>query len=206
MERKLDFGESIKFSFTTAFKNYFAILGIYILYILTIWIPYINIGTTIALTLLPAKLSRGDKLNCTYIFKKRYRNIMGKYLIMLLVNSGSTIIAFLFMFFPALVLAFSWILAPMILIDTDCEPLESLSKSNEVTLGHKWAMFWQYLFLVIIEVIVIGLLSLCTDSLISTGWIILISIITFFVSTLAGSINFSLIGYWYKHLYALDNK
>ena len=61
-------------SLCTAFKNIPSILGAAILWILTCWIPYINVGTTIALLYgLPLELSQGKIMKPTAIFDASYR-------------------------------------------------------------------------------------------------------------------------------------
>ena len=51
--KKLDFAETLKDSIEIGAKNAPSIVVAVILWLVTIWIPYINIGTTIAIKLLP---------------------------------------------------------------------------------------------------------------------------------------------------------
>ena len=61
METKtLDFSETLRDSLCIGIKNAPSIMAAVVLYLVTIWIPYINIGTTIAITLLPTQLAKGE--------------------------------------------------------------------------------------------------------------------------------------------------
>ena len=53
-------------------KNFLSLVGALILYTLTIWVPYLNVGTTIAMVSIPAALSRGEIISPTEIFKSKY--------------------------------------------------------------------------------------------------------------------------------------
>ena len=49
MEKKLDFGSVLSQGFLVGMKNLPSLLGAIVLWLLTIWIPYVNVGTTIAI-------------------------------------------------------------------------------------------------------------------------------------------------------------
>ncbi|MCG4956686.1 hypothetical protein [Alistipes finegoldii] len=51
--KKLDFAETLKDSIAIGVKNAPSVVVAVALWLVTIWIPYINIGTTIAISLLP---------------------------------------------------------------------------------------------------------------------------------------------------------
>ena len=61
-------------------KNFISLVGALILYVLTIWIPYLNVGTTIAMVSIPAALSRGQMISPTEIFDAKYRKKHGEFL------------------------------------------------------------------------------------------------------------------------------
>ena len=50
-----------------------SIIAAVALWLITIWIPYLNIGTTIAITLLPTQLAKGEIINPLGIFDAKYR-------------------------------------------------------------------------------------------------------------------------------------
>ncbi len=81
VRRILDFGQTIRDTFVVGWHHALPIIGCYLLWIATVWIPYINIGTTIALSLLPVELARRKPIRPLSIFSPRYRRDMGKYLI-----------------------------------------------------------------------------------------------------------------------------
>ncbi len=59
--KKLDFAETFKDSITIGVKNAPSVIAAVALLLVTIWIPYINIGTFIAITLLPTQLAKGER-------------------------------------------------------------------------------------------------------------------------------------------------
>lgn len=48
--KKLDFGETLKDSVAIGVKNAPSVIAAVALWLITIWIPYLNVGTTIAIT------------------------------------------------------------------------------------------------------------------------------------------------------------
>lgn len=79
--RTLDFAQTIQDAFVVGFRNAASIVGCVLLWLVTIWIPYINVGTTIALSMLPIELAKGNIISPLSIFDMRYRKYMGEYLI-----------------------------------------------------------------------------------------------------------------------------
>ena len=52
MDKKtLDFAQTLQDAFVLGVKNAPSLLAALLLWLVTLWIPYINVGTTIALTL-----------------------------------------------------------------------------------------------------------------------------------------------------------
>ena len=60
-------------------KNAVSLLVATVLWIVTIWIPYLNVGTTIAMTTIPIELSKGKVISPVFIFDSKYRKYMGEY-------------------------------------------------------------------------------------------------------------------------------
>jgi len=79
---ELTVGGIISAGFQRGFKYVVPVVVNVILWILTIWIPYINLGTTIGLFVgLVVKMKNGEDLSMTEIFNSRYRkNMMGFFL------------------------------------------------------------------------------------------------------------------------------
>lgn len=81
--RILDFGQTLRDTFVDGWHHALPIIGCYLLWIVTIWIPYINIGTTIAIMMLPVEMANGRRITPLSIFSARYRRDMGQYLLTL---------------------------------------------------------------------------------------------------------------------------
>lgn len=67
MEEKLQFVPSLKDAFAIGVKNLVPIVLSVLLWLVTVWIPYVNVGTTIALATLPVKLSKGEMISPMFI-------------------------------------------------------------------------------------------------------------------------------------------
>jgi hypothetical protein len=139
-------------------KNMLAIIVNAILWVLTIWIPYLNVGTTIAMTNLAAKMSRDEGLEMTEIFKPEYRKFMGEYFIVLMMSFMGMYLAALFFLVPAFVLQVAWSLATLLVLDKGMEPMAALKKSNELTYGKKWTIFLGKTLLTAVFFVVVGIL------------------------------------------------
>lgn len=132
---------SITQAITIGLKNAASLIVASILYVLTIWIPYLNVGTTIAMLSIPIELSKGHVISPTFIFKSVYRKYMGRFFIFSALMSMGIIAAALFLILPAIVLSYSWCIAIYLLFDKNLNAVEALSKSNEYTYGYKMKIF-----------------------------------------------------------------
>ena len=128
-------------------KNFPSLLGAVVLYILTLWIPYINVGTTIAMCAIPVALSRGKVVSPTFIFEGKYRKFMGEYFTLLGLKAMSLVPAFLFMVVPGVIISIGWSQALYILIDQQVAPGEALVRSNKATYGYKGVIFGIFMLL-----------------------------------------------------------
>ena len=131
----------IKDGFEVGIKNAASLIGATVLWILTIWIPYLNVGTTIAMSSIPVALSKGKVLYPTFIFDKKYRKQMGDYFILQGLMMMALIPAFLFLIIPAYVLSYAWSQAIYLLLDKEVTSTDALTQSNKLTYGHKWTLF-----------------------------------------------------------------
>ena len=127
MERKLDIMETFKDAIAIGTKNAVPLLLTVLTYLLTCWIPYFNIGTTIAMATLPSKLA------------------------MMIILP--TILSVLFI--PALpVLFIMYCLSLFILFDEETNPIEALELSRKATYGFKWKIFFIFIiFIIAIQII-----------------------------------------------------
>ena len=140
--KKLNFAETLNDALTIGVKNAPSIMAAVALWLVTIWIPYLNVGTTIAITLLPAELAKGSVINPLGIFDSKYRRCMGEFLVTSILQIMGIYAAMLFLFIPGIVLALSWSLAYYYLLEKGKNPIEALRASNTATYGSKWTMFF----------------------------------------------------------------
>lgn len=140
--KKLDFAETLKDALTIGVKNAPSIIAAVALWVVTIWIPYLNVGTTIAITLLPVELAKGNVINPLGIFDSKYRRNMGEFLLTAALLIMGVYAAMVFLLIPGIVLALSWSLAYYYLLEKGKNPIEALRASNTATYGNKWTMFF----------------------------------------------------------------
>ncbi len=146
MKRSLNIVTIYKDAFTIGIKNAISILITTFLYSITSWIPYINVGTTIAMATLPGKLAQGEVISPFFIFKSVYRGQIGNFFLyttfylLMLVSS----ILFLNVFFPIILIMYS--LSLYIMIDAEVNPLEAFEMSRKATNGYKADIFIFHLF------------------------------------------------------------
>lgn len=151
---KLPFKETLSEAIQIGSKNLLSLIAVSVLYLVTIWIPYLNIGTTIAMQLIPAELAKGKVIDPLFIFDGKYRKNMGEYFILIGLELMALIPAFLLLIAPGFVLAMAWSLAVLLFVDKDMKALDALRKSNELTYGYKWRIFWlTFLFALCLQVI-----------------------------------------------------
>lgn len=140
-------------------KNFVSLVIACILYAITIWIPYLNVGTTIAMVSLPAALSRGEVISPTEIFDSKYRKNMGSFFILCVMMCMGVFIGYMFLIVPGIIISYSWSLALLLLVDKGLNPMQALNESNERTYGHKWTIFFTFLLLGIGYLIIYGLIG-----------------------------------------------
>ena len=126
-------------------KNIPSIVAAWLLWLLTIWIPYINVGTTIAMILLPIELSHGNTIKPTSIFSSKYRRYIGEFFLTNVLSGLGTFLGLIFLVIPGIVVRISWSLAPYMLIDKGKSPTDALKASNDATYGNKWRIVGLYL-------------------------------------------------------------
>ena len=142
---RLTFAEALEIGV----KNAPSIIGCVVLWLLTIWVPYINVGTTIAINMLPIELAKGGVISPLGIFDAKYRKYMGDFLITTGLMIIPVFIASLFMIVPGIVLSIAWSLAYFFLFEKKKNPMQAISASNEATYGSKWTMFFVLLTFVV---------------------------------------------------------
>ncbi|MBN2534435.1 MAG: hypothetical protein JXB88_16235 [Spirochaetales bacterium] len=155
---ELTVGSIVKGAFEKGTKNLVPILINYLLWLLTLWIPYINIGTTICILTLAAKVSKDEPISNTEIFNPVYRKRMGEFFL-----AGSFIgmgvgMGMLFFIAPGIVIALAWSLALLLVVDKELNPLEAINKSNTLTYGKKGTIFLGILVISVIIAVVTAII------------------------------------------------
>ena len=152
---KLDIMQTIKDGVRYGLKNFFPLLLMVILYVVTVWIPYLNVGTTIGLYKAVIRIGRGETIDPTAIFaKENFKDLSGFFLLLGLLYMGITVACF-FLFIPGIVMGIAWGFAIYFFLDKKVSPLKALRLSYDTTFGNKWRIF----FLGFICALVIGFLS-----------------------------------------------
>lgn len=152
-------------TYVIALKNFISVFLACILWLLTIWIPYLNMGTTIAITNLPVDLARGKVISPTCIFAARYRQFYGEYNILIVLMFFCILVGLAMFIIPGIVLSYSWMFAPMLLIDKGVNATEALTLSNKYTYGNKFACFVVALVSSVTFFIICGILYYISDVL-----------------------------------------
>lgn len=138
---KITVGGVLSEGFSIGSKNLASIFIASVLWLVTIWIPYLNVGTTIAMMTIPIELSKGKIISPMFIFDGKYRQFMGEYFTLTGLICLSVIPAMCFMIIPGIVISIGWSLAYYILLDKKVAPGEALVQSNKATCGYKWTIF-----------------------------------------------------------------
>lgn len=141
IERKITVSQVLQEGLSIGLMNAASVLGAVVLWVLTIWVPYINVGTTIAISAMPIELGKGRVISPTYIFDEKYRKYMGEYFNLIGLMAMSLIPAFLFMVVPYIIISIGWSLSLFLLIDKGVSPSEAMVMSNKYTYGYKGDIF-----------------------------------------------------------------
>ena len=141
-------------------RNIGPILVNVVLWVLTIWIPYLNVGTTIGLTAgIVSKAGRGEVIPLTEIFDPKYRKYMGEFFLALGLIGVGVGIGTIFFIIPGIVIALAWSLAILLVVDKGKNPTEAITLSNNCTYGYKWKMagiyFLTCLLFTVVQIILI---------------------------------------------------
>jgi len=140
--QKLGIGITIKEGIAIGFKNFGPILVNVLLWAVTVWIPYLNIGTTIGLFVgIIAMASRGETISMTEIFDPKYRKNMGEFFLTSGLVGIGVAAGTVFLIIPGIVICIAWSLAILLVIDKGKNPTEAITLSNNLTYGYKWRMF-----------------------------------------------------------------
>lgn len=191
--KKLDFMATITEAVEYGIKNVASLILMAILYIVTIWIPYLNVGTTIGLYKGVVEISKGKVLNPMILFDKSNFENIGNFFILVGIMFVAILPAYCMMLIPGIVLEIAWGCAIYFLIDKGLSPMECMRKSYDATYGEKWTIFFLLLAVSVLIFGVTGLLSMIPK----IGWLF-----AFAGFVCAFAIMISLQAVLYKHFSA----
>ncbi len=157
---KINVMDTIKDGIQLALKNVLSLILLVILYVLTVWIPYLNVGTTVGLYKAVIAMSRGEVVDPVSIFDKDNFKFFGNMFLLLGFQTVGITAATAFMFVPGIILSIAWGFAMYLLIDKGVSPLKALTASYDITLGEKWRIFAINLLVGLIIGLVSGLFTL----------------------------------------------
>ncbi|MDR0455719.1 MAG: hypothetical protein LBH20_03425 [Treponema sp.] len=179
-DTKLAVNATIKEGIAIGTRNIGPILVNVLLWALTAWIPYLNVGTTIGLTAgIVAKASRGEIIPMTEIFDPKYRKYMGEFFLVCGLMGIGVCIGTFFGIIPGIVIGLAWSLAILLVVDKGKNPTKALILSNNYTYGYKWRMFGIYFLTCLVfsvgQMILLGIGEALDDD----GVIFVMSLIVF---------------------------
>ena len=158
MADKLAVVDTLKEGIGIGTRNIGPILVNVLLWIVTIWIPYINVGTTIGLMAgIVSKASRDEAIPMTEIFDPKYRKYMGEFFLTCGLIVGGVAIGVIFGFIPGIVIAIAWSLAILLVVDQGKNPTEAITQSNNCTYGYKAKMFGIYFLVYLLFFVVLSI-------------------------------------------------
>ena len=196
MVEKLKVFPTIQAGVLYGFKNVPSLLGMVILYVLTIWIPYLNVGTTIGVQKAVIKIGRGEVINPLDIFKAENRKNLGDYFLLYGLMSMGIAGAAAFMFIPGIVVSIAWGFAIYFFLDKGLSPTKCLKVSWKSTEGEKWTIFWVVVCACLLFSIVGGILfGLATIKYV--GWLFAILGVAVYLVMFAALLAIE--GVMYKH-------
>ncbi len=150
----LSVGDIVSNGIAIGMKNFVNLLIAGILWAVTFWIPYLNLGTTIGLIDIVVKMSRGESIGATDIFDPKYRTRIGEFFLLIVFYIGGTLASYPFVGAGA-VLQMAWMLGPYIFVDNDEDPIEALKTSNRLMYGNKLSVFMATLVVVAVPMVVV---------------------------------------------------
>ena len=157
--RKISIEGVLKDGFQIGISNFVLIFLAVLLTIITFWIPYLNVGTFIALQTLPILLGRKGQPapSCTFVFDGKYRQYMGEYFTLSGLKSLSLFPAYLFLIVPGIIISIGWSQALFLMIDKEIAPGEAMIQSAKITQGYKGTIFLTNLLLCILFGVAFGI-------------------------------------------------
>ena len=157
--KKLEVIPTLTEAFRLGIRNVIPLILTVLLYALTCWIPYLNVGTTVGLYRIIIDLSKGKTVDPLSIFKKEnFKNMGGFFLMLGFLTVGITA-SMIFLFIPAFIMGIAWGYAIYIFLEKKVSPLKALMLSDKATYGEKWTIFFISLLFGIVAGVLCGIFS-----------------------------------------------
>ena len=156
--QKLDFKQTLVDAFNVGTANIVNLLLTAVLWLVTFWIPYLNIGTTVGFYKIIVALSKGEAIEPLSLFSRENYKCLGDFFLLFGLQTAGLIAAA--MMFVAPIVALAWQFAFYFFVDKKVSPLKALSLSYNATCGEKWTLFFLYMVVGLILSLVTSLLAL----------------------------------------------
>ena len=141
--QKLQIKKTIMDAIQYGLKKVGPLILMVILYVVTIWIPYLHVGTTIGFYKSSIKIGKGEVINPLAIFdKENFKVNLGEFFLLIGLLSVGISAALCFMFIPGIVMGLAWGFAVYFFLDKGLSPVKAMKVSYKVTDGEKWTIFW----------------------------------------------------------------
>lgn len=152
--------ELIKEGSIIGFRNSLKILGAFLLWTLTLWIPYINIGTTVAIATISGRIKKNTSTSPFEIFSSKYRQNIGEFLILYHLKSAGLILALSFFIVPYFIVKISWSQALNLFVYKNLSFSKSLKYSSENLKGNIAKIFFSNVLTGVIPIVIIYFVAL----------------------------------------------
>lgn len=196
-KKELAVGDIISNGMAIGKTNFLSLLGAMILWGLTAWIPYINMGTTIALVTLPTKLNADSAFSPLEIFDAKYRKNIGEYFVHWILKIPGLYMSFLVGFFP---IALSWSFTELLILDKGASPADAFTSSREMTYGNKWQMFFAAILYGIIAIVALFIVSYILGLIPGAFGAFIMAIGMLLLFSFLGAFKMGMCAYMYKTL------
>ena len=156
---ELNVNDIIRNAFTSGVKNWIKISLTLLLFAVSCWIPYLNIGAVISFTGFIILISKDKPITPTHLFNKYYIKKFPDYALltflwyggffgaMMLLFNGAGWAGLLTIFVPITILSLTWFVSFYLCLDKDIDPIKSIYLSNKITHGYKGTIFGGFLLL-----------------------------------------------------------
>ena len=131
----LSVSDILRKSFEINKKHQFKVLATYLLWLLTIWIPYINIGTTIGLKAMVVKISNNEAFSPLDIFKVEHRAYFGEFLLLSFMFYAITLFGTILFIFTGLIIQYALSQIFYLSIDKKYNFADCFKISYKITFG-----------------------------------------------------------------------